>query len=511
MSFKRRPDIFILFLLTAIIASVLMLWVTENGPGVSADSTNYAFTAVNLAMGKGFIIGNKPVTLFPPGYPLFLSVPTRILNNNVLLAGRWSSALLFGITIVMLGLIVGQMTRFRPTALIMVMLVFLLSAPIIEIYSMLWTEVLFVPLVLAVCWLTIRYSENPKARFLLLAAVMSGYAIITRLVGIALLPPVLFVLLRLSEQPMKQRIRDSTIFLGISLLPAFFWFLRNIWIAQALTGRPFYVRFLACDHIRAILKTFFTYMFPVSTSELFQIVFMLAFFVIIFLMNFFLINKYRPRSDINRPRLACLWFAVIFFIVYIATVILAKLLWEAGIHFDTRILLPAWLALLIIIFLSFAFFADSFSQPWIWKSCLILMLMSVVLNARPAIFVSKDIHQKGRGYTSTAWQHSEIISFLPHLSDTKLIYTNAPDIMRFFAGKNAKLLPFRYYPASQKNNLDYIVQLRQICTKCQKGECIVVFIDYVNRYYLPSNKELESACRLPVLKKFSDGIIYAKQ
>jgi hypothetical protein len=71
-----------LLVLAGACASLLMLWITTYGLGISPDSMVYMETAKSILAGHGFFTGGldvvntrrgTPMTHFPPAYPLLLA------------------------------------------------------------------------------------------------------------------------------------------------------------------------------------------------------------------------------------------------------------------------------------------------------------------------------------------------------------------------------------------------------------------------------------------------------
>ena len=117
---------------SGICAAALMFWITARGPGVSPDSVIYIETARSLLAGNGFSAEGKPMTHYPPVYPLLLAVVGLFNHGDVVHAGRLIGALLFGVNLALLGLALLAWSNRGSSAAAWGMLVFLASAPIIK-------------------------------------------------------------------------------------------------------------------------------------------------------------------------------------------------------------------------------------------------------------------------------------------------------------------------------------------------------------------------------------------
>lgn len=67
--FSSKNLVTLLFIVMIIGSAVLLLWVTDNGIGLTTDLTIYLTTANSLIAGRGFNAFGEPMTHYPPIYP----------------------------------------------------------------------------------------------------------------------------------------------------------------------------------------------------------------------------------------------------------------------------------------------------------------------------------------------------------------------------------------------------------------------------------------------------------
>jgi hypothetical protein len=145
MPLKSKLTIVSIFLI-GILGSLVIIYSTRWGPWVFSDSTGYIVSARNLIAGHGLgLFGPSgafhPLTLHPPFFSLLLSVFGWI-GVNLVTAARWMNVILFGLTIILIGLSIFAVTHSSWLSIISSILIF--SMPeLIDIYSGAMSEPLF--------------------------------------------------------------------------------------------------------------------------------------------------------------------------------------------------------------------------------------------------------------------------------------------------------------------------------------------------------------------------------
>ena len=137
-------------LLVALAGFVLIqIFSRHSGIGISPDSVTYLSASRHLATGGGFrSFDQLPVVDFPVGYPVFLTIISFFTRLDPLLYGSWLNGILFGILLYTCG---GMMNGFyqRSGWYKRILLICILFSPALqEVYSMLWSETIFLLLIL---------------------------------------------------------------------------------------------------------------------------------------------------------------------------------------------------------------------------------------------------------------------------------------------------------------------------------------------------------------------------
>ena len=66
-----------------------------------------------------------------------------------------------------------------------------------------------------------------------------------------------------------------------------------------------------------------------------------------------------------------------------------------------------------------------------------MITLLVAANLPGTVSYARDLHEKGFGYTSRAWQNSTLIKALPSIPADKTIISNDPGAILFFTGRPA--------------------------------------------------------------------------
>ncbi len=181
---------------SAALAAAIVLWVSAFwGLGANSDGLAYLILTRSLAAWKGYGYpqpggGIKPMTHFPPGYPLTLAGLTALgltPENAALVVSVAGFAALIGFA----GWAMYRLTRHAwPVAGLTAWLA--VGFGMLRIYSWVLSETLFMAWLFFVGWALARWQAGPSRRRALLAGLAAGWLVYIRWVG--LVAPVWVVL-----------------------------------------------------------------------------------------------------------------------------------------------------------------------------------------------------------------------------------------------------------------------------------------------------------------------------
>jgi hypothetical protein len=512
---RRRLSALLLLLLAGVAASVLMFWSTDYGPGVSPDSVIYIETARNLLAGDGFYVGERPMTHFPPAYPLLLAMVGILQHGDVLQAGRLLCALFFGANVVLFGLAVQLGTEYSWSATICAILLFLCSAPIFSIHSMAWSEAPLIAFTLAAYMLVSLYIVRPRRYVLLAASICVSCAMVTRYLGVTLLPPIILGLL-LTDRPLKHKIGDSLVVVIIASFPLASWLIRNIMTTGSATSRSFAVHLFGIPHAAQMIGTMYDMVLPISLPGWRKIL-QLGVAAILFLIILALLRrKYHIEAYIRRHagavHMVLPALCIVFCLTYILFLVISISFFDAFTPLRHRILLPAFLAIAVAGISSAWSLSLALDSRRVWYAFILFVSLSAIINSSRQLDTVVNIRRNGNGYTSQQWRSSETIASVLSLPEDMEIYSNGQDVIQFLTGRAASLIPPTTYPGTLQRNLGFEAQLQIICGEVKEGRAVIVYLNGIPwRWYEPTQEEVKSKCSLQVLARLDDGTIYAQQ
>jgi 4-amino-4-deoxy-L-arabinose transferase-like glycosyltransferase len=437
---KKSPPISLLLLPVGIIGTIFMGWLTPFGVGIYVDSLYYISSARNLitGIGMGRVTGLgtfKPMTHYPPFYSLVLAF-FHLLGLPELTTSRWISILAFGFSIVLVGLIVYQRTHLKFFSLFTAILL-LLSNPVLRNFSWAMTEPLYIVLMLFSLLFFGVYLGNSLRWWLILAAIFTSLAMLTRYVGFSLVGSFFLVLILNRQHTWHRRIQDLVIFLSITLLPTLIWLVRNWSVSETLTNRVLDWHTISRENIAFLIKAIISWgLLPqrlVVGRE------SLAFTGII--IGLALVGVAWLLRSMPKPGKAPLQEFVLLLAawLYVGLLITSLFFLDATTRLENRILLPLYVIIMLLIVIGSAL---------LWQQKTILSRLAVVLTCLWLAYFSFtrvdgaiiDLRSDGQGYSSLQWQNSPTANFIQQ-QDTSLIFTNDVTAIYFLSGKDSVGIP----------------------------------------------------------------------
>ena len=175
-------------LLASITIGVFLYFFTRHsGIGISPDSVVYESTATNIRHHFSFTDFNGlPLVDFPLGYPSFLAFTMLLTGLPVLSIAPFINCLLFSGSLLLTSIIISGHQKRSSIYKICFLAALACSPCLLEVYSMLWSETLFIFLILLFIVALRNYQVSHSCSRLLLAALVATLAFVTRYAGIGL-------------------------------------------------------------------------------------------------------------------------------------------------------------------------------------------------------------------------------------------------------------------------------------------------------------------------------------
>ncbi|MDD5727416.1 MAG: hypothetical protein PHV59_02525 [Victivallales bacterium] len=499
---RNQYGVFVLIFLFGVCASALMYWITSQGPGVSPDSIIYLNTADSLLTGNGFTAIGKPMTHYPPVFPLLLAGTVFFTGTDILSSARLVTVFFFGANLVLTGTAVYLFSKRNLPATVCAMLLFISSAPIISIHSVLGSEAPFISFTTAGFIFLAGYILRPNLYYLVSASLMFGIAAATRYIGFTLFPSVIFSLFILCRQSFWSKFKSAAIFLGIAGLPVVSWMIRNLLITQSATNRTATFHPFNLTHVKNLITGMYGFWLPISVSIWIK-TFHIAMVIILF--GWVLKAYFRKQGSVSSLTLPLI--LAIYSVLYVILLFVSISFFDAHTPVDCRLLLPVYLALVIASAVTIA--ASSKVYRSLLKAFTVIVFFSVSINTIPAISAAVRIHGFGNEYSTKAWQNALSIKLVYDIPADMVIYSNGPDAIWLITRKDAQMLPLKIVPYTLMPNKNYHKQINQVITQCEKGTAVIIYLDRITwRPHLPSKQEISSLFRSPLVLPLKDGLAY---
>jgi len=252
---------------------LIILYTRHGGIGISPDSIAYLSVARNVIYhGLPVDYSHRPLVDFPVMYPFFLSFCGFLGGTDPLTVATWINGILFAAVIFTTGHLIDTFSskrRVTSTDIIsskkrnsdternsdiervsntesirseariykrVVLIVIALSPSLLEIYSMLWSETLFILLILLFFTVCAKYLENRSVLTLILSGGLVSLACITRYAGVSLIGTGLMILVFDISLPWRKKILHCLWFGTAAVSLLIVNLIRNAMITGSLTG-----------------------------------------------------------------------------------------------------------------------------------------------------------------------------------------------------------------------------------------------------------------------------------
>ena len=476
---------------------LIQLLSRHGGIGLSPDSIVYLSTAQNIH-DHGLIndYTNQPMMDFPAFYPIFLSGLIFLTGKSVVAFGPILDGVLFGAVIWLCGWMMDRFSRPSRWYKWTVLLFILLSPCLLEVYSMIWSETLFLLLSELFMIGCHHYFQRHSITTLLLLAVIAGLSCVTRYAGVSIIAMGGLLMLCDGRLPWVPKIGRILLFGVVAILFPALNLYRNWHVTNTLTGyREKAIRSLGANlHDFGIVLCdwlpFFNGRYAWATC--------IALLFILLITGIFLFRLVRKRNFFSYDTIGISYFVTYtIFILFTASVSRFQQL-------DSRLLSPLCI-------------------PWLWGStCWIPAVAGriqlrrrkigwafVVLLAGGCFFYGEcsafqfnwsGIKYAGiPGYTEDTWQQSATMAYVKahkaELEHGGTIYSSATDGLWFLAQMPAELMPHM----ETQEDIDYMMR--------EDHFTVIWFDDSVNTDLIDVNF-IRKYKQLVGELHFNDGAIY---
>jgi hypothetical protein len=500
MGFLDKIKNYDTLLFSALGAYIIYVFTRYSGVGISPDSIMYTSAARSFAAhGTLHTFNHIPIVDFPVFYPVFLGLISLISGVDPVAFGAILNMILFATLIFLSGWI---MRRFIPTSPIykwLMLAAIILNPGLLQIYTYLWSETLFIIEVLVFIIMFRQYLLTHAGKWLVAAAVIAAVSCITRYAAVTIVGTGGLLLLLDRALPLKKKITHIVIYglICISLLVGNL--VMNTFLSGTVTGprepsiTPFhenlyYFGTVFCDWLGLTPKQYFLAL-PLASI-------MLIGFIVALIYNY---TRRRLNSYEN--------LAITFALVYGLFIVLSSTFSRYE-RINHRLLSPMYIPAL-----------------WGYTSWGLLLLKRITVKSTRMIvasifivlmlgfltkvfLVDKDRYMDqvaddygNPGYTDSSWMESPFANYLRTMDKSIFkpgvtIYSDAHEAVYFFSGMSSYLVPHKFF----KKDVAKFYQVKRF---------YIIWFDPLYNKELIHLNDIKKVKNLKMIKEFEgEGAIY---
>jgi hypothetical protein len=494
-------------LLIAICGSLILFVNSPWGVGVTHDSIFYLTSARNFIEGRGLQWSASDgslrlLTHFPPLYPLFLAF-MMVIGLPDAMAATGLTVLLFGLNIFTAGFLV---YRFSQSLLLSILTAIALavSESFVSLHLLALSEPLFIWLMMSSMGILGMYFEKPKRNFLVTAAIVSGLAVITRYIGLAIIATGLLALVFIEKTSFRTRIINVLTYLSVSLLPLMIWIVRNRLLSGFTTNRTFIFHPMDWGNRKLGFETIADW-FTVSPAPYKTTIAITGLFVVVLLflclwLGWRLVFLRNVKSG-QYGGFGLGFLFILFSLIYLAFLLASLTFFDASTRLDGRILAPIYISSLIAVFL----LLGSLSSRWqLVGGGVFLIILALHVPATTNILV--DFRENGRGFTGKTWKESQALAYFRGNMNDSLIYSNQGMALYYLTGRTIYEIPEKVDVVRNAIRDDYPARMKKMADDLGRPGSFIIWFAGGG---LADSVLDDLGLDLKVYKKFSDADILA--
>ena len=502
-----------------LVGSILVLANTPWGIGIWHDSVIYLDAADSLSKGLGLQwVGSggalKPLTHYPPGYPLALSLVGAI-GADLVEGARWLAAALFGLNIFLLGFLLYRPTGSGSLATLGSLLA--LASPILlDVHLEAMSEPLHLMSLLLSVGLLAEYLRRGRRWILAAAALCAASAYLVRYVGISLVGAGLLALVFWPGRPRTRRIQDTLVFGTLSLVPVSAWYVRNVRLVGSATNRIWIYHPIQSQTLRDAADTVSSWLFPRTISLGIRALLILLVGAMILALVGLLAKRFlgtgtRVRSSAEQILLTWLGLLLLNALVYMGALLFSISFLDASTRLNNRILSPLYVMTLLAACLVLWGVLGTLLKPRAVAVVCGLATLAVMASygVRSAALLA-EMREIGRGFTGRSWKTSEAIHWLQEVGPNWLVYTNEAFPVRFLTDIPAFAVPEAFDPVQSQERVDYEVQTAAMSASLRKPDSALLL--FKSRLADPESVSVEEmAAGLVLVHETPDAFVYMSE
>jgi len=451
----RSISIALLPILAAVIGAALLLIATNRGIGLKDDAVDYVATARSVLAGRGFMtLGAHadwaPLTVFPPLYPLLLSVGGRLTGDPVS-AAPYVAALFYAGTLAMAAVI--AQIAFE-SFLAAAATTLLLMCSLLSMETMALSESAFTFLALGGLWLLAIYLRRNHRLWLIGSGGVVAAAMLTRYAGLSLVFAALVCLAWLGPaQPVigrrkrAGRLLDMLLFGLITLGPTALWVYRNSTMAASAVGRHPMFHPIALDVLKQALAVVGQVLVPIKVPFQSLLGILVVGGVVAGAIVYLSSRRRRQwffARLIQRPGGYAVLVLLVFAVMYPPFLLFSIAFVDPLTTMNYRILCPMIVPVVVAMVVVGRLMLEQSRRPFLRPAVVTALLALVLVHAVRTAGLAWRAHHQGIGYQQPEWRNSPTLAAVKAMSKDTFICTNGQDVLYLLADRMSCPLPQIY-------------------------------------------------------------------
>lgn len=480
---------------SSIAFGLVLLFTKHSGIGISPDSVKYLSAANNIAKQLSFTdYTNTPFVLFPLGYPIFLACIQLVFATSLLQILPFINGLIFAGIIFMVADIIQKINPTNKIVKCLLLLIIATSPTLIEIYTMAWSETLFIFFTILFFTSINKYLSQNNIRQLLIASIIASIAFTLRYAGVTLVLTGCIIILTNRKMVTSKKLIHFFYFGAVGVILPLINLVRNILASETYAGvrekslNSFYINFTNTAEV--IAQWFIS---PLDSTK----VGVLLLFLLVIIALSLIYYSFKKKETATSFNLIISVFLLVYlgFMFLISTVSRFETL-------SSRLLSPIYIPIfLILVFLVFQLLQIKNRNIQLIAASILFFLYGFMQfnHYKTNTATWEGVSVAGiPGYTENQWTQSPLVKFIKKDLNKigPMVFSNADDAVFFLTGKTAFALPHKDIPTEisnfKTNHSFYLIWF----FNGQNDD--LINLEYINRY-----KKAKASWQ------FKDGIIYS--
>ena len=436
--------IYILLAVIAVIGGYFIYQATNWSPWAFSDSAAYLSAARNFDGGNGLVIINSNgsitrMTEFAPLYPVMLSFLTGT-DGNFIQTARRLDTVTFAASIFLIGFLVFSASKDFVSATIASAFM-ALSPVMVDAFSGLMSEPLFILLMCLQIYLLWKYLNSPSNECFFLLLIVSLLLPITRYAGIVVVVSSGLLIIIFDKSKPWRRFFKGLGFTIFGLLPIGLWFLDLYLELDKVGGKRFRLDF---SIIRSffesafseylVMRTWFPYFGVYENSTINLVIEVLFSILLTFALFFGVILVIRNKNSLQKQHLL-FSLAGTSFVFYLAFIAFTHSITIPQIDIINRMLTPAIPLLLLATTSVFSLRKQIKLQPAVYLPILLLLIFSARFYFLITISKISEYRADGFGFNSREVQESGFLAELEKIDPNKPMISNSAAFVLFHTNR----------------------------------------------------------------------------